>query len=83
MEISKRDWKLFREKLPAWQENYMDRLINEYIGLLSDILNVGKSEAIYDMVRLIRLEVITFDDLADFSEDLQQAVKLILGIERK
>ena len=36
MEISKRDWKLFREKLPAWQENYMDRLINEYIGLLSD-----------------------------------------------
>ena len=28
MEISKRDWKLFREKLPAWQENYMDRLIN-------------------------------------------------------
>lgn len=108
MEISKRDWKLFREKLPAWQENYMDRLINEYIGLLSDqdkkasdkfweldkqikadrphpgvILNVRKSEAIYDMIRLIRLEVITYDDLADFSEDLQQAVKLILGIERK
>lgn len=47
------------------------------------ILNVGKSEAIYDMVRLIRLEVITYDDLADFSEDLQQAVKLILGRERK
>ena len=47
------------------------------------ILNVGKSEVIYDMVRLIRLEVITYDDLADFSEDLQQAVKLILGRERK
>ena len=44
---------------------------------------MGKSEAIYDMVRLIRLEVITYDDLADFSEDLQQAVKLILGRERK
>ncbi len=31
------------------------------------------------MVSLIRLKVITYDDLADFSEDLQQAVKLILG----
>ena len=26
MEISKKDWKLFREKLAGWQENYMDKL---------------------------------------------------------
>lgn len=32
MEISKRDWKLFREKLAIWQENYMACLIREYIG---------------------------------------------------
>ena len=42
------------------------------------ILNVRKSEAIYDIVRLIRLGVITYDDLSDFSEDLQQAVRVIL-----
>lgn len=36
MEISKRDWKLFREKLAIWQENYMACLIREYIALLSD-----------------------------------------------
>ena len=35
MEISSRDWKLFREKLPAWQEAYMDRLCREYMALLS------------------------------------------------
>ena len=35
MEISKSDWLLFREKLPQWQENYMDRLNKEYIALLS------------------------------------------------
>lgn len=35
MDISKHDWKLFREKLPGWQENYMDRLNKEYIALLS------------------------------------------------
>ena len=35
MEISKSDWRLFREKLPQWQENFMDRLNREYIALLS------------------------------------------------
>lgn len=35
MEISKRDWKLYREKIPVWQENYMSCLIEEYITLLS------------------------------------------------
>lgn len=104
MEISKKDWKLFREKLPVWQENYMSRLIEEYMILLRDenkeasdkfwelekkikddrrhpgvILNIRKSEVLYDIIRLIRLEVITCDDLDDFSADLQQAVKLILA----
>ena len=32
--ISKADWKLFGEKIPEWQENYMGRLIEEYIKLL-------------------------------------------------
>ena len=35
-EISKSDWKLFREKIGDWQENYMQRLEQEYISLLSD-----------------------------------------------
>ena len=29
MEISKSDWKLYREKIADWQENYMDRLNKE------------------------------------------------------
>ena len=35
MEISKQDWKLYREKLPLWQESYMARLNAEYIKLLN------------------------------------------------
>ena len=31
-----KDWKLFREKLPEWQEAYMERLIKEYTELLAD-----------------------------------------------
>ena len=33
MEISKADWKLFRERIGVWQEAYMDRLNREYIEL--------------------------------------------------
>ncbi len=33
--FSERDWKLFRSKVPGWQEAYMDRLNREYIELLS------------------------------------------------
>ncbi len=35
MEISKSDWKKYREKIPDWQEHYMERLVEEYIALLS------------------------------------------------
>lgn len=33
--FSKKDWVLFREKLPGWQEAYMDMLNKEYINILS------------------------------------------------
>ena len=46
------------------------------------IIEVSKSNAVFDIVRLIRLDVITYDDLADFSDDLQQAVKELLDIHR-
>ena len=35
VEISKKDWKLYRERLPGWQEHFMERLMKEYIELLS------------------------------------------------
>lgn len=34
-EINERDWKLFRKKLPGWQEDFMNRLNKEYIEILS------------------------------------------------
>ena len=35
MEITKGDWKLFRELLPGWQERYMERLLAEYAQIIS------------------------------------------------
>ena len=34
-EFSEKDWKLFRKKLPQWQEAYMERLCKEYVSLLT------------------------------------------------
>ena len=36
MDISKKDWKLFRERLSGWQENYMESLVKEYANFLND-----------------------------------------------
>ena len=107
VDIGKKDWKLFRERLSGWQENYMEGLVKAYADLLNDdkkpasekfwelekrikedkrhpgvIMEMSKSEAIGDIVRLIRLKVITYDDLSDFSDELQNEVKRILEMSR-
>lgn len=35
VEISKADWKLFRERIGNWQERYMEKLSKEYVKLLT------------------------------------------------
>ena len=42
------------------------------------LIRLQKSNAIYDMVSLIRLGVISFEDLADFSDNLKECVQRIL-----
>ena len=34
MQISEHAWKIFRNKIPDWQERYMERLAADYITLL-------------------------------------------------
>ena len=107
MDISKKDWKLFRERLSGWQEKYMEGLVKEYANFLNDdkkpasekfwelekrikedkrqpgvIMELSKSEAIWDIVRLVRLKVITYYDLSEFSGELRREVKRILEMNR-
>lgn len=107
MDISQMDWKLFREKLSDWQENYMEGLVKEYANFLNDdkkpasekfwelekrikedkhhpgvIMELKKSEVIWDIARLIRLNVIMYEDLSEFSDELQNEVKRILEMSR-
>ena len=41
MQISERDWKIFRKKIPDWRERYMERLEMEYIALLQNEKNAS------------------------------------------
>lgn len=34
MDISEQDWKIFRKKLPLWQESYMEKLNSKYVNIL-------------------------------------------------
>ncbi len=36
MSNMEKDWKLFRDKLPEWQESYMKKLIEEYKEIVND-----------------------------------------------
>ena len=94
---------MFQEKVPVWQEKYMERLIEEYIEFLGsdkpasskfwelekkikeDKKNPGvqlelrKSEAVWDIVMMLRDEVITKDDLEGFSAELIATVEDLLA----
>lgn len=102
VEPSKRDWKLYREKIGGWQEHYMEKLVKEYTDYLcSDLsastkfweiekrikrdrrtlgvyIELRKSDMFWDIAGLINDEVISMDDLEEFSDDLKEAVALIL-----
>lgn len=41
MEVSKSDWKLFRTSIAEWQEDYMERLVKEYIDMLNGTGNAS------------------------------------------
>ena len=34
--VKESDWKLFRKRLPEWQEQYMSRLLQEYMEMLGN-----------------------------------------------
>ena len=46
------------------------------------IMELEKSETVWNIVELLRKKVITQKELVDFSDDLQQEVKRIMDIRR-
>ncbi len=103
MEPTKKDWKLYREKIAEWQEAYMEKLTQEYVAYLKEdisastkfweiekrikidkkkpgvLVEMSKSNMIWDIVGLIHDGAITLDDLADFSDELVETIEYILN----
>lgn len=103
-DVKEKDWKIFRKKIIMWQENYMQKLNNEYIKLLQRenvpsknfwdlekrifkdkrsvgvvISNMRRSTMIQNILELLRDDIIQFDDLNDFSEELKNEIKLMIN----
>ena len=67
------DTKLPSEKF--WKLNKQIEIDKRHPGVITDI---RKSEAIWSIISLIRLKVISLDDLLDFSGELQNQIKTII-----
>ena len=102
MQITEHDWKMFRKKIPDWQEAYMEQLVKEYIMLLQSdkvasskfwelekrikqdkkslgvTIDMRRSTAINNLISLVLDEVISLDDLEEFSDDLKEIVKYMV-----
>ena len=52
MEVSKKDWKLYREKIPEWQEAYTEKLIASYVKYLEGFSDELKETVNYLIERL-------------------------------
>ncbi len=99
---SKRDWKLYQEKIKEWQEHYIEKLVKEYADYLCSeipastkfwelekrikqdkknpgvLIELSRSDMLWDIVGLIRRNIITIEDLVEFSDELKEEVTLIL-----
>ena len=89
---------MFRERVPEWQEHYMEQLTKKYIELLSSpgnasdhfwelekrikndkkhpgvMLEMKKSEAIWDNAIFIKKKVITIKKLEGISKEVIDSV---------
>ena len=74
---------LNNDKKPASEKFWeLEKRIKEDKRHPGVIMKLSKSETIWNIIRLIRLKVITDDDLSDFSDELQMEVKRILEMSR-
>ena len=71
------------DKKPASEKFWeLEKLIKEDKRHPGVVMELKKSEVIWDIVRLIRLKVIIYDDLSEFSGELRREVKRILEMNR-
>ena len=51
--VTTTDWKLFKERLPGWQERFMGKLIKNYSKILSD-KNLSPSDKFWKLAERLK-----------------------------
>ena len=91
--IKEADWRLFRSRLPIWQEAYMERLNREYIALLERrmredkrrggvVMRMSRSNMELNLLSLLSDGVISIAELDGFSEELREKLAFVLRDHR-
>ena len=87
MDISKHDWKLFRERIGEWQGRYMEKLCGENNGIAQlrrghpgVQIDLTKDQVPYNIVALLRDGTIDGKDLEGFSPGLKEMVAYIMSL---
>ena len=102
-ECKESDWKLFKKKIPVWQEKHMERLNEEYIKILKQnkdassnfwelekrirndkkhpgvIVEMSRSTMFTNILILLNDNVITIEDVKDFSDELNEEINYMLN----
>jgi len=53
--ITKKDWKLFQERVPDWQEKHMEKLVDDYVKILQDKIKLP-SEKFWELEKRIKVD---------------------------
>ena len=75
-QVKEQDWKLFRKKLPFWQEAYMDKLNQEYIRILSG--ESLASEKFWELEKRIRMDKKSVGVVADMRRSQMYSILVSL-----
>lgn len=62
-----------------WELEKRIKKDKKHLGVM---MQLQKSEMVWDIVYLIKMKVISYDDLTEFSDDLKQEVKRIFEMHR-
>ena len=79
-QVKERDWKLLRQKLPLWQEAYMDKLNQEYIRLLSE--EGLASDKFWALEKRIRMDKKSIGVVANMRRSQMHSILLSLLVEK-
>lgn len=75
-QVKEQDWKLFRKKLPLWQEAYIDKLNQEYIRILSG--ESLASEKFWELEKRIRIDKKSVGVVADMRRSQMYSILVSL-----